>query len=460
MSPCPALLAVAVLTAPASEEPAYSYEVSAGPEARVLEVSARFVPGSGGVLVLERGLLDFVDGAEIEAHGAWRRLERSGAALLAPECEGLGCRIRYRFRLAPAAREVRDLHRALEHEGALLAPPSSWLLRPLRATSGRFRFSVRTAPGTSFVSGVLPVPGLAGAYEADIACFDSAAYSGFGAFDTVRFDVPGGGAELAIAPGERQLDDAALRLWAEQAAGAVSGYFGRLPVPRVLILVLPGGRRPVGFGSMLGSGGASVMIFVGRQAGDQDLARDWVLTHELTHLGFPDLGAAPSWIEEGLATYLEPLARARVGLLSEAAAWGELVEGLPRGLPGRGDAGLDAAQGFRRIYWGGALYWLLCDLELRERTGNARGLQDVLRKLVAAGGNGSVSWSLERALDELERAAGERVFRERLRRMGSEPVRVDLAALWKWLGIARGAGGVAFDESAPLSTIRRSLTAR
>jgi hypothetical protein len=225
----------------------------------------------------------------------------------------------------------------------------------------------------------------------------------------------------------------------------------------VLVLVLPGGRRPVGFGTMRAGGGASVMILVGREASSADVAGDWVLAHELTHLGFPDVSDAPTWIEEGLATYLEPMARAQAGLIAEEVVWREMMEGLPRGLEGEG--GLDSARGYGRIYWGGALYWMLCDLELRERTANARGLRDVLRAVLADGGDASASWSLERTLDALERAAGHPVFRQRLKRMASEPAREDLAELWRRLGVLRRPEGVAFDDQAPLAAIRRSLSA-
>jgi hypothetical protein len=441
----------------ASEPPAYQYDVTAGPDARTLEIDARLAPGSGRVLVVDPGLHEFIQDARVEQADGWRSLTRSGAALLAPECEQAGCRIRYSFDLERAAREVGDLYRALEHHGALLAPPSGWLLRPLRERQGRYRLSVATPVGVRFVSGVSPSADAGDAYEGTIESIDRAAYSGFGPFKDVRLEVGGGVVELAIAPGERRLSDDALERWVADAAGAVSGFFGRLPVRRVLVLALPGGRRPVGFGTMRAGGGASVMIFVGREASHEDLARDWVLAHELTHLGFPDVSDAPTWIEEGLATYLEPLARAQAGLTAEEAVWGEMMEGLPRGLEGEG--GLDSASGYGRIYWGGALYWMLCDLELRERTANARGLRDVLRAILADGGDASVSWSLERTLDALERAAGHPVFHQRLKRMASEPAREDLAELWRRLGVLRRAEGVAFDDQAPLAAIRRSLSA-
>jgi len=47
------------------------------------------------------------------------------------------------------------------------------------------------------------------------------------------------------------------------------------------------------------------------------------------------------WIEEGLATYLEPVARAQGGQLDPRVVWSELAAGLPTGLPRAGDRGLD-----------------------------------------------------------------------------------------------------------------------
>jgi hypothetical protein len=449
------MIALAAALAAAAAEPAYRYEVTAGPGARVLEVELRLAPGSGGVLVVGPDLHDFVEDARSHRVGGWESLSRSGAALLAPECESEGCTIRYRFQLGRAAAAVHDLYRVLDHNGSLLAPPSSWLLRPLRSREGRYRFRVVAPPDVRFVTGVSAAEG--GGYEDEIGTLERAAYSGFGPFANVRIELAGGVVDLAIAPGARRLSDEAIERWVRQAGSAVSAYFGRLPGGRALVLALPGGERPIGFGTMRAGGGAAVMVFLGREASEEDLARDWVLAHELSHLGFPDLSGAPDWIEEGLATYLEPLARAQAGLITAQALWTELLRGLPRGLGAAGDGGLDSARGYPRIYWGGALYWLLCDLELRERTGNARGLQNVLRAMVVAGADGSVRWPLDRALDELERAAGHPVFRERQKRMAREPAREDLESLWRRLGVAPSQAGVVFDEGAPLAAVRRAL---
>ena len=61
------------------------------------------------------------------------------------------------------------------------------------------------------------------------------------------------------------------------------------------------------------------------------------LTHEMVHLALPSLPDPHHWLEEGLATYVEPIARARALILTPEQAWADLVNGLPQGQPEAGD---------------------------------------------------------------------------------------------------------------------------
>jgi predicted metalloprotease with PDZ domain len=133
---------------------------------------------------------------------------------------------------------------------------------------------------------------------------------------------------------------------------------------------------------------------------------------------------------------------------------------LPQGLPRPGDQGLDGTPTWGRKYWGGALFYLLADLEIRERTGDRRSLDDALRGVLAAGGDVSRRWEIGQLLDAADRATGLTVLRDLHAKMGSAPVAVDLAALWKRLGIERRNTAIVLDEKAPLSAIRRSMTRR
>jgi hypothetical protein len=435
---------------------AADYEVTAGPGARELRVEASLA-APGATVAIEDGLGAFLTRVELHDGSGWRAAQARGDTLLTPGCEGRTCRLRYAVRLADAALALRDRNRALYHTGALLAPPSSWLVRPLSPRAGeRYRFRVRMPRGLSFITGVAPSAS-EGRYEGALEDLPVAPYSGFGPFETTRLRLGGGTIEVAVAPGQRALATPAINAWAERAARALTSVYGAFPFPRVAVVVLPGGRRPVGFGTTLGHGGASIMIWLGAQATEDDLRRDWVLTHEMAHLGLPNLPRAQRWLEEGLATYLEPVARARAGQITPEDAWAGFVTGLPKGLPRAGDGGLDGTRSWGRTYWGGALFYLLADLEIRERTGNRRSLDDALRGIVADGGTIAVRWSATRALQSADRATGTDVLQKLHARLGAAPDNVDLDALWSRLGVRAREGSVTFDDGAPLAALRRGV---
>jgi hypothetical protein len=181
------------------------------------------------------------------------------------------------------------------------------------------------------------------------------------------------------------------------------------------------------------------------------------MTHEMVHLALPSVPNEHHWIEEGIATYVEPIARAQVGDLSSEIVWRELVDGLPKGLPASGDRGLDNTHTWGRTYWGGALFCLMADIEIHQRTNNRYGLQDALRGIVRAGGNMEQDWPLARALKAGDEATGVPVLMELYSRMKASPVTPDLAAMWRDLGVRPFRDSVVFDQSAPQASIVRSI---
>lgn len=158
--------------------------------------------------------------------------------------------------------------------------------------------------------------------------------------------------------------------WVSAAARAVTVYYEQFQVAHVLIRVRFFDGRGVRSGQTFGWNGALITIAAGRSNTAADFARDWMMTHEMVHLAFPSVAERHHWLEEGLATYVEPVARARAGGLTPEKAWGDLVDGLPQGLPESGDRGLDFTPTWGRTYWGGALFCLLADIEIRQRTEN------------------------------------------------------------------------------------------
>ncbi len=135
--------------------------------------------------------------------------------------------------------------------------------------------------------------------------------------------------------------------------------------------------------------------------------------------------------------------------------WHELFRDLPQGMPRDGDDGLDRTRSWGATYWGGALFWFLADVEIRERTHNRRSADDALRAIQAAGGNASRHWTVERVLEVGDRATGTSVLATLYRRIALRRFDVDLRALAGRLGVAADR----FDDRAPLAAIRRAITA-
>jgi predicted metalloprotease with PDZ domain len=99
---------------------------------------------------------------------------------------------------------------------------------------------------------------------------------------------------------------------------------------------------------------------------------------------------------------------------------------------------------------------MLADVAIREQAKNKQGLQDALRA-IRDQGTIADSWPLERVLRVGDAATGTRTLQELYSRMGSQPHEVDLATLWKRLGVARDGDSVSFDEAAPLAAIRKAI---
>jgi hypothetical protein len=246
--------------------------------------------------------------------------------------------------------------------------------------------------------------------------------------------------------------------WIHDTADAVMTVYRRYPVERVRIevRVVEGGR---GVNGGMTYDGRLIKIRVGSEVTRASLRADWVMTHEMFHLGFPDTEG--DWVGEGLSTYTEPLARARAGQLGAEAVWASMLDGMPKGLPQAGDRGLDRTPTWGRTYWGGALFWLLADIEIRRKSGNGKSLDDVLRAIVAEGGTGSSEWPEAKIFRRGDAVIGMKVLEELYERLGLRSETTDLDALWKQLGVSRNGGGaIVFNDDAPLATIRRAMTAR
>jgi hypothetical protein len=264
--------------------------------------------------------------------------------------------------------------------------------------------------------------------------------------------------DVTIESGKLKVSQAELVHWVQTAAEAVATYYGRYPVPRVAIRIIPVDGDGVRHGQTFGSDGGFIKIRVGADTPASELADDWMLTHEMVHLSFPSVPDDHHWIEEGIAVYVEPIARIQAKQMEASRMWADLVRDMPKGVPQHSDKGLDHTHTWASTYWGGALFCFLADVEIREKTHNQKGLQDALRGILNAGGDIREDWSLEDALKAGDRATNTSVLTELYAKMKDQPMDVDLSAMWKQLGIESEGKTVHLNDDAPLAAVRRSIT--
>ncbi|WP_010164515.1 hypothetical protein [Sphingomonas sp. PAMC 26617] len=273
--------------------------------------------------------------------------------------------------------------------------------------------------------------------------------------------IGGGTITIVFADGAPGLARGPVLSWIRTAAMALTAYFGRFPVRDygLLIIAEPGDR--VGHATTYGYAGSATRIHVGRDAGRAAFDRDWVLVHELVHSALPDLPRRALWLQEGNATYVEPIARAQIGQLSPQTLWKEAVAGMAQGNPQPGDAGMDGTQAWRRLYWGGALFWLLAEIGIYRATNGTRSLRDALRRINSVSGGNTASWSPEHLMMVGDAAIGATTLIDLYTRFATTAVSTNLVDLFQELGVAPGADGEpVFDNRAPLAKLRERITAR
>ena len=422
-----------------------------------LRVQGDFSAGASESLETDSDCAPYARDVQVWSGDTWRAATRQDDVWIAP-CRA-GCRVQYRFALGEAALQLDSVDFAMAAGGLVVAPPSSWLLRPSASDGqGRYRFHVRIEGDARFATGIAPAPdGAPDAFEAAISGIGAASFAVFGPLHRETIQSGESRVDIAIAPVGIALPDRDVVAWIRAGVTNVAAYYGRLPVRRTLVIVVPDKDNDIE-GETMGDGGPSIVV---RAAKGLTLARvrdDWVVTHELLHVTLPSLARTHSWLSEGIATYVEPIVRARAGLVTPERFWRDLVKGAPNGLPERGDQGLELTHTWGRTYWGGALFCLIADVRIRQETHGARSLDDALRAIALAGANVEEHWPIERFLAAGDRATGTAVLAGLYREMGLAPAPVDLPALWSRLGIRVGASDVVLDDGAPLASIRRAIT--
>ena len=400
-----------------------------------------------------------IEAAWAETSGAPRPLSIERNAVVAEGLAAGGC-VGYRVDLQRAS-NVGGLD-AVRRDGVLVMNTSLWLLRPRRFDGVRSLRVKLTLP--EGVHANVPWPTKGDELSPDLTALAYYGHAVLGRFDTERFEQAGASFDVVIAEGLSPATRAAIVPGLRSAASASAHVTGRAPATHVLVIVVPekSGEDAVRFGTVARGGGASLLLFVTRDAALEPLRADWVAVHELSHLLHPFVARDDAWLSEGLATYYQELLRVRAGLLPEAEAWRRIADGARRGASAQHSLAREAADmfmtfEFARVYWGGAAFALLADVELRRRSNGARTLDDVIAEVHDCCSRSPKPWSARDLLVRMDAIAGTPVFTELAERYVFKPGFPDVEPVLEQLGVAVHDKQVKLDASAPAANLRTAI---
>lgn len=179
----------------------------------------------------------------------------------------------------------------------------------------------------------------------------------------------------------------------------------------------------------------------------------------MVHTALPDLPRRALWLQEGNATYVEPIARARIGTLPPDELWKEAFSGMAKGNARPGDAGMDGTRAWGRFYWGGALFWLLAEISIYRDTHGARSLRAALCRINRMSSGNTATWSPEQLMTAADDMIGTTSLIRLYDRFSTTAVTTDLVALFRDLGImAAPDGQILLYSSGSLATLRERIT--
>jgi hypothetical protein len=300
-----------------------------------------------------------------------------------------------------------------------------------------------------------------------------------GHFEETRIELPGGTLRVAMLIKDDDKQREKLAVWMRRVGQALLTSYGRLPLADVQVwLVSVDNLSIVGrFAAFLHPGavlggesargqGNALQLDVDPSRPESEFNEDWTAVHELSHLLHPYLGDRGSWLGEGLATYYQNVLRARGGLLTRKQAWQRLASGFQRSQAGPYAESLEEAaadmghsHAFLRVYWSGAAYWLMVDMELRRLSGGELTLDTALSRFRDCCLPAYREWKPEDFVAKLDSVLGVHTFTRHYHEFARMKRFPDWQASFARLGVRAGEDSVTFYAAAPDAVIRDAITA-
>jgi hypothetical protein len=311
-----------------------------------------------------------------------------------------------------------------------------------------------------FATGLRRDRGRDGGYVLRARELGEASYTAFGEMRTERLSVGGATIHVELLGPPLAMTDAGAVAWVGNAAGCVATLFGRFPVDATVFVVPVRGADGVVFGRVFSLAGASVALLFGADTRAESAHDDWVVVQELFHLGTPSFVGEGHWLEEGLATFYEPLLRERAGWMSEADLWKHFAEEMPRGVRKAGTPpSIEERDDIDSTYWGGALFSLMAAVRILQETRGERSLDDALRAALAQEGDATHQARVQDFLRTGDQATGAQVLSQLHSDFAMHGAPIDLEALFRSLGVelTGNPGALHLRDDAPLAWVRRAL---
>lgn len=372
---------------------------------------------------------------------------------------------RYTLPLGAMAGASGRYNAAMKIGNSILVQLDSWLAVPEPAGDYTLVISI-AMPGGGDVATSLQRDGEG--YRLAARELDRAGYFVFGTFKRTDVTLPAPGslaagttdttvAHLIVLDGRMTPTLTDFARWVEYTGRAAAEFWRGFPMDEPFIVVVPESGRGVEQGRVLPGLSVMTLLHVGRETPAASLYAEPVMVHEMVHLGSPSIEDNGDWLNEGIAMYFETIIRARAGWLTREDVWHEWVTSMPKGLEALGETGLAKADE-TGIYWGGALFMLLADIELRKSSGLRLGLEDCARAARDAGGTMDQDWTPKQFLDVCDATYGNTIVSDLAARYVKPGKAPTLSALWKQLGVvAAKDGSVHFDDTAPLAAVRDAI---
>src|SRR5260221_7639491 len=270
------------------------------------------------------GTVSVAQGSIAQAAGGW----------IVPACL-VRCTLRYTVDLDALASACRRVDCSRRVGDAVVGTASMWMLRPEPTGDAVVRVVLAGGDPARFATGLRRDP--RGGFVLRSRELAEASYTAFGSFRRAQVDVAGAKLDVAFLGTPLAIGDEATLEWIKGGASCVASLFGRFPTDAAVFVVPVHDADEVVFGRVMSLAGASVVLLFGdavRAGGAKD---DWVVVHELFHLGCPSFVGEGHWLEEGLATYYEPIMRERAGWMSARDLGAHCAGEVPRGVGRNGN---------------------------------------------------------------------------------------------------------------------------